>query len=558
MRPSQPALRAPLVLPLAFALAAVSAPGSAQSTCPPWNEQAELWADDGQNGDNFGISVAVQGDTAFVGANRDDEAGFRAGAAYVFQRTGTTWTQVAKLMASDAAADDRFGQAVALDGDTAAIGSHFDDVNLGTTAGSAYVFRLVGGTWVEEARLVMSVPGVVDNFGYAVALSGDVALVGAPRDKDLGQDAGSATVFRRTGTSWVEEDKLLASNGTSGDAFGDFVALDGDTAVVSSRYAAHVFHWDGLAWTEEAILNQSAAGFPGFFGGDVAVRGDTAIVTGSIQHPVLGTYTAAVVFERTGSSWTAVDELRTLDPLAQDSFGGAVSFDGDLAVVSAPGYDGGVTNSGAVFAFERVGGIWFERAGMFPSQPVAFDEFGSALALWGNTAIAGGWRAKGNTIDSGAAAVFTAPPEQGVTYCTAGTSASGCQASISAFGVPSASAVSGFCLAATNVEGAKNGLFFYGTNGRQANPWGNGTSYVCVVPPRWRGELLVAVGSTAGACDGSLAEDLNARWCSTCPKPAHNPGAGALVQAQLWYRDPSSTSNQTSSMSDAIEFAVAP
>ena len=154
---------------------------------------------------------------------------------------------------------------------------------------------------------------------------------------------------------------------------------------------------------------------------------------------------------------------------------------------------------------------------------------------------------------------FNAGPCTGdpVTYCTAGTSASGCQALISATGTPSASLPSGFFLSIASIEGAKNGLFFYGTNGRQANPWGNGTSYVCVIPPRVRGGLLTGVG-TNGQCDGSFSQDLNARWCATCPKPQHNPGAGALMQAQFWYRDPLNTSNQSSSMSDAIEFWICP
>src|SRR5688572_3753163 len=141
-------------------------------------------------------------------------------------------------------------------------------------------------------------------------------------------------------------------------------------------------------------------------------------------------------------------------------------------------------------------------------------------------------------------------------YCTAGTSASGCQAQISASGLSSATAASGFHLAATGVEGQKDGLFFFGTNGRQANPWGNGTSYQCVVPPVLRAPVMAGAG-TNGLCNGSFALDLNALWCPSCPKPAKNPGAGATVQAQLWYRDPSSTSNQTTSMSNAVEFTVA-
>jgi hypothetical protein len=142
-------------------------------------------------------------------------------------------------------------------------------------------------------------------------------------------------------------------------------------------------------------------------------------------------------------------------------------------------------------------------------------------------------------------------------YCTAGTSANGCQASISATGSASATATSGFDLMASNVEGAKNGIFFFGKNGRQASPWGSGTSYQCVVTPVMRGGLLTGTG-TPGLCDGAFTQDLNARWCATCPRPLHNPGAGATVQTQLWYRDPFNTSNQTTSLSDAIEFVVAP
>jgi hypothetical protein len=139
-------------------------------------------------------------------------------------------------------------------------------------------------------------------------------------------------------------------------------------------------------------------------------------------------------------------------------------------------------------------------------------------------------------------------------YCTAGTSASGCRARIEATGTPSAPVAKGFFLTATDVEGGKSGLFFFGANGRQANPWGQGTSYQCVVPPVKRAGLLAASGTT-GQCDGWFTQDLNARWAA---RPPQNPGAGATVQAQLWYRDPLNTSKQTTSLSDAVEFVVTP
>jgi hypothetical protein len=140
-------------------------------------------------------------------------------------------------------------------------------------------------------------------------------------------------------------------------------------------------------------------------------------------------------------------------------------------------------------------------------------------------------------------------------FCTSGTSASGCQAKVWTVGIPSSTATSGFHLYAGCVEGGMDGIFYYGANGQQANQWGNGTSFRCVVPPTRRGGLMTGQGA-ATTCDGAFKLDLNARWCATCPKPNQNPGAGATMQAQLWYRDPNNTSNQTTSFSNAVEFTV--
>jgi hypothetical protein len=174
--------------------------------------------------------------------------------------------------------------------------------------------------------------------------------------------------------------------------------------------------------------------------------------------------------------------------------------------------------------------------------------FGFAVALDGDTGLVG-------SPDSGAEKVYVYRlSSDPVTYCTTGTSASGCQALIAASGSSSASAPSGFTLLATDVEASKRGLFFFGVNGRKASSWYGGSSYQCVVSPVARGELLQEVGTT-GNCDGSYAYDLNARWTQ---KPAQNPGPGALVDAQFWYRDPFNASGPGTSLSDAVEFCVGP
>jgi hypothetical protein len=207
--------------------------------------------------------------------------------------------------------------------------------------------------------------------------------------------------------------------------------------------------------------------------------------------------------------------------------------------------------------FKRNGTIWEQPLLFGASDKESNEGFGVSVGLSNNQVVVGvPGDGSGGVNIFGSAYVFGLASLAEI-YCTAGVSASGCQASIGHLGEPSASAVSGFDLLTSGVEGSKDGLFFFGTNGQQANPWGNGTSYQCVVPPVKRCGLLAGTG-TVGACDGSFAQDLNATWCSTCPYPQKNPGAGAVVQAQLWYRDPLSTSNQTTSLSDAIEFVVSP
>ena len=227
--------------------------------------------------------------------------------------------------------------------------------------------------------------------------------------------------------------------------------------------------------------------------------------------------------------------------------------DGDLDLMLA-------NHTSASFSFfENRGDGTFERQIRYGAgggltdlrfADVTGDGVGDVVGLMG---VIGTLYANG----SGVCVVAGSNPGGPVVYCTPGTSASGCAAELAAEGTPSASADSGFTLFANYVEGGNSGLFFFGTNGRQANPWGSGTSFQCVAPPVVRAGLLSGTGGNA-TCDGAFAQDLNALWCTSCPKPGKNPGAGALVQAQLWYRDPFNTSNQTTSLSDAIEFQVAP
>jgi hypothetical protein len=164
-----------------------------------WNEQAKLTATDGALGDSFGVSVAVRGDTAVVGAYLDDTtAGSAAGSAYVFVRSGTTWNEQAKLTAPDGTAEDLFGASVAVIGDVALVGAYRDNTTAGSAAGSAYVFVRSGTGWTPRAKLTAPDGAADDQFGFSVALTGRAAVVAAPfDDTPAGFDAGSAYVYWR-------------------------------------------------------------------------------------------------------------------------------------------------------------------------------------------------------------------------------------------------------------------------------------------------------------------------------------------------------------------------
>jgi hypothetical protein len=194
-----------------------------------WSQEAKLTASDGASGDWFGDSVAIGGDTVVVGSPYHDTSSTDTGSAYVFTRSGTTWSQQAKLTASDAAADDALGGSVSIDGDTIIAGAYGAN-----STGAAYAFTRSGTTWSQQAKLTASDGGNHDQFGLSVAIQDDIAVIGARLDDDNGGDSGSTYIFVRSGTSWSETDKILASDGAAYDWFGYAVSLDDDTAVIGA------------------------------------------------------------------------------------------------------------------------------------------------------------------------------------------------------------------------------------------------------------------------------------------------------------------------------------
>jgi hypothetical protein len=235
-------------------------------------EVAKLTASDGAAVDQFGNSVSVSGDTVVVGADWDDVGvNTNQGSAYVFVRSGSTWTQQAKLTASDGAANDYFGYSVSVSGDTVVVGAYWDAVDANVNQGSAYVFVRTGTTWSQQAKLTASDGAANDYFGYSVSVSGDAVVVGAYWDAvGANVNQGSAYVFVRTGTTWSQQAKLTASDGAAGDQFGISVSVSGDTVVVGANFDKVAANNQGSAYVY--CIQRSRGDFNGDGKSDVLWR----------------------------------------------------------------------------------------------------------------------------------------------------------------------------------------------------------------------------------------------------------------------------------------------
>jgi len=384
-----------------------------------WTHQAKLVASDGAPNDNFGGSVALSGDTVLVGAYADDSPNTDQGSAYIFTRGGTIWTEQAKLVSADGGANDRFALSVALSSDTALVGADFDDLGPNINQGSAYVFTRGGTAWTQQAKLDSGDGVANDNLGWSMALSGDTALVGAYRhDVGANSDQGSAYVFTRIGTMWAMQAKLLAADGAVGDNFGWSVALSGDTALVGSyqddgllanQGSAYVFTRSGTTWTEQAKLVASDGAGGDNFGFSVALSGDTVLVGASEGNGSVADQGSAYVFTRTGTTWAQEAKLLAPDGAMFDLFGYSVALYGDTALVGEIFDDVGLNNGqGSAHVFERAGTLWTRQAKLVASDGASGDFFGRSVALFGDTALVGvDLDDQGANADQGSAYVFT-------------------------------------------------------------------------------------------------------------------------------------------------------
>lgn len=366
---------------------------SSRSTSQIGAELAELQGSPVMHGAYFGYSVAISGGIAIVGAPTCGSSG----CAFVFTKRTSGWVQTAQLTGSDTVAGDEFGSAVAISGTTVVVGAYLH----AKAAGDAYVFTKTATGWKQVAELkgFDTVPG--DKFGgEGIAISGANIVVGVGFHAGY---SGRAYVFTRSHGTWKQTAELKGSDTIAGNEFGTSVAISGGIALIGAplrdRFfgGVYVFIETASRWRQTAELKSSAT-TAGEFGIDVSVSGTTAVVGSSAQANGAG---RAYVFTKTATGWRRIAVLQGSDSVAYDYFGSTLAISGTTAVVGSAFYD---HDAGRAYVFTKTVTGWRQAAELEGSDTRVGDVFGSALAISGTTAVVGAY---GSHEDAGRAYVFS-------------------------------------------------------------------------------------------------------------------------------------------------------
>ncbi|MBK8988315.1 MAG: hypothetical protein IPM39_19980 [Chloroflexi bacterium] len=356
-------------------------------------------------GDGFGQAIAVDGTTAVIGA---PQANNGQGAVTIFTRQGGQWRETAHLTASDGAANDNFGRAVAISGQTILVGASGHSAAR-WQAGAAYVFQFSNGRWQQTAKLL---PGSAQDirFGWSVALDGDTAVVGAPyRYQGEMLNVGSATIFTRQGPAWQQQARLtsgLSGGAVGSDLFGWAVAIRGSSLVVGAYLNATVYSYEFTngQWRQTAMLRDGTGGNQ--FGYSVALSQNSLVVGAPAANVPVNRGGTAVLFTRqSGGSWTEAARLAPEGLRPGSRFGWSVALDGGVLVVGMRESEGrsDVEESGGAFAFRITNGQTTGKAELYAPVPAPFAHMGTAVATANGVIFAG---APGQRDTPGVVTVF--------------------------------------------------------------------------------------------------------------------------------------------------------
>jgi len=357
-----------------------------------WIEKQQLLASDGDLIDQLGYCVDIDGDYAIVSSFGDNSY---AGSAYIFKYDGSSWAEQQKLTASGA---DRFNR-VSICGDYAVVGAWGDSL----FSGAAYVFKRSGSAWTEQQKLTASDPAANDYFGISTDIYGDYIVVGAYYKNS---QQGAAYVFKRDGSVWSQQQKLIASGGTAGDHFGICVSINGEYILVGAEGdgndegAAYVFIRSGSAWSQQQKLEALDGADGDRFGMNVCIDEDYALIGAFIDDSEKG---SAYVFKRSGTNWAQEAKITAADGVAGDRFGNSVSIDGEYAVIGTY-YDD--NKKGSTYVFKRSGTSWAQDQKLTASTPVVEDWFGIDVSIDGFNILIGAYGDDDKAMNAGCAYIF--------------------------------------------------------------------------------------------------------------------------------------------------------
>jgi hypothetical protein len=347
----------------------------------------------------FGVSVALHGTTAMVGAQQakiGDNDG--QGAVYVFEKSDGVWVETQKLVSSDGQPNDLFGDAIAFSGNTALIGAYGATINDNFAQGAVYVFTYAGGAWTQTQKIALDDGQMNDNFGYSIGLSGTTAVIGADGATVGTNDfQGAVYVFDGSSGTWTRTQRLTAADGGIGDIFGYSVALDGDRAMIGAygnngyQGAVYAFGRSNGTWAQTQKLLAGDGASNTYFGYATALSGSILLVGAWGANPggndMQG---SAYVFTEANGLWTQTQQLGASDGLPHDKFGHSVALQGTTALIGADGWSNS-SAQGAVYAFDGSSGTFVEAQRFVASDGAPSYQFGLPVTLDGDTALVGSW-----------------------------------------------------------------------------------------------------------------------------------------------------------------------